>query len=444
MIGDPPHSIDAEVSFLEGALFDRNAIEFGIDISLAPEDFYRKNHGILWKAILALYDQRKPVDMVTVGTYLMEKNDIEHPSTFISDIASGRGGTSFNAPYYAQIVKDKSIRRGLIESASEIATLGYQEALDIDTMLDKAENALKRTKDKSPTTGRDPAPDDIISRMEGEKASGLPTRLPLLNSISTGMVRSHLWVIGGFTSTGKSAVACNLMDDAIRAGGSVMVASTEMSQEQYMLRLLSLSSGIPQRVIRQGGMTLEEATQYNVAKDFWRSAKIRIFDDLYSTARIRRMAKKVKETVGLDVLMVDFIQNLNESAGDEVKDARLAAINLQALAKELNCTVIALSQISNSQAQAQAENGVQGGYFAFRGSGAIAAAADLAVMLDRDRVNKPDVLIWNVVKNRHDRLARIYTRINLEVGRIEQMSEEEALDADPNSGRRSRRRNDDV
>jgi replicative DNA helicase len=122
-----------------------------------------------------------------------------------------------------------------------------------------------------------------------------------------------------------------------------------------------------------------------------------------------------------------------------VKDARVTAINLQALAKELGVCVVALSQISNAMALQQSQEGVSSNYYQFRGSGSIKDAADLAVMLTRDRENLPDVLWLNVVKNRHDNLANIPCRFELETGRIRQLTDEEWQDVNPNGGRKSRR-----
>lgn len=251
-----------------------------------------------------------------------------------------------------------------------------------------------------------------------------------------------LFVTKDFILTHNSAVAVNLMEDVFLADGAFMVASTEMSQTQYMNRLLSLTSGVPQTTIRHGGMTLDQMDQYQRARTLWKSAKMRLFDDLYNVTRIRRRAKQVKRDIGLDVLFVDFLQNLSET-GDEIKDMRLAIVQLQALAKELDCCVVAMSQISNSMAQQQNEEGGMANYYALKGSGAIKDAADVVIMLTRDRVNQPDVLWLNIVKNRHGSIGRIATRMTLDTGRISQLSDEEALDADPNSGRKSKRRTDD-
>lgn len=443
---NPPHSLEAEKGLIGAALIGgAEAVDAAVDAALVADDFFRREHVVAWQAINHLYDNRKPIDIVTVAERIEEQGNWPQDGYVHSYLGSisNEVPSYVHASYYARIVKDKSVRRHLIAAAGTIAAVAYDESDDIDAALDKAEAALKKTKDKAPSLGRVPTPDDIIARMEGEKSTGVPTRWTALNAVSTGMVRGHLWVIGGFSSTGKSAVMVNLLEDVVRAGGSAMVASTEMSQEQYMLRLMSISSGVPQRVIRHGGMTLEQASSYKIARDFWKTAKVRVHDDLYNVNRIRRMARKAKEQMGgLDVVFVDFIQNLNET-GDEVKDARIASIQLQQLAKDFDCCVVALSQISNAQAMHQQENGAMGNYYSFKGSGAIKDAADLAVMLDRDRVNKPDVMWFNVVKNRHDSLTRFAAKFDLETGRLDQMSPEEMADADPNSGRRSKRRTSD-
>lgn len=435
----PPHSIESEQAFLGAALSDKGTVEWGLMAGLEPTDFYRKDHQNVWAAITSLYDKRSPIDVVTVSEALAADGAVQSPALLVSELVRA-GGLVWNAPHYGKIVREKSIRRHLLVAAGKISQLAYSEGEDIESVLDRAENALNQTKERAPQSGHDPDPNDIIARMEGSKARGPVTRWPALNAISSGLTPTHLWVIGGFSSTGKSAVLANLMEDVVRSGGSAMVASTEMSQEQYMLRAMALTSGVPQRVIRDGGMTLEQQVEYQRARTFWTAARIRIFDDLYTVTRIKRAAQKQKEQIGLDVIFVDFIQNLNET-GDEVKDARLSAIQLQALAKELNVCIVALSQISNAQAMMQSESGSwTGQYYAFKGSGAIKDAADLAIMLDRDRVNQPDVLWFNVVKNRHDMITRFAGRFDLSTGSITQMTQDEMDAADPNAGRKSARR----
>lgn len=434
----PPYSHDAEAAFLSVCLTEPEAIDYGIEIGLKPGDFHQADHAAAWSVILGLRESKKPVDLVTVRQALADDGRVEYPVSFVGSLA-GKGFVH-NAEAYAQVVRDKALRRGLIVAAGEISGLGYETGEEIEATFDRAESVLRRLRARVPQSGKDPTPADIIARLEGEKSSGIPTRFPSLNAVSTGMVRTHFWVVGGFSSTGKSVFAINLAEDVVKAGGAVMVASTEMSQETYLLRAISLTSGVPQRVVRHGGMTLEQLGLYNVARDWWRVAPLRVYDNLYNISRIRSRARKVREELGhLDVVIVDFIQNINET-GDEIKDARNAAIQLQALAKELDVCVVALSQVSNAMAQQQNESGSFANYYSFKGSGAIRDAADVGIMLDRDRVNKPDVLWVNVVKNRHDTLTRFAARMHLDTGLLTQMTWEEQQDEDPNAGRKSRKR----
>ena len=438
-VGTTPHSKEAEASFLASCLIDENAIEIGLDLDMKPEDFFSPAHADIWKVMTSLKNNRKVVDMVTVSDALQGCASIEFPATFITDLSRANAGLSYNAKDYAQIVRDKASRRALLTATQQIAGLAYDESRHVDVIFDQADAAFRRVTAKVVDTATDPSPAAVIERMEQTKSTGVPVKFPRLNQITGGLVKGHLWVVGGFSSTGKSAFAVNLLDDVARAGQASVMFSTEMSAEQYMHRMISLTSQIPQRVLKNGAMTLEESQSYKLATDYWKSKKVMIYDSLYTVTKIRRAAKRIKEQQGLDVVFVDFIQNLSET-GDEVKDARLAAIQLQAMAKELDVCVVALSQISNAQAMQQNETGAMGNYYAFKGSGAIKDAADVAIMLDRDRVNKPDVLWVNVVKNRHDSIDRMSAWFDLSTGTIRSMSIEEQLAADPNSGRRSKQK----
>jgi replicative DNA helicase len=437
LLGDAlPEAVDAEQAFLSSCLIASEAVDCGLDIGLRAADFFRPQHGEVWKAILTLSEKKIPIDFITLLEAL-DSAGFEDASLFLVDLMKTEEGVlSVSAPHYANLIKDRAIRRHLISSGGAIAALGYDETEDIETLLDRADGVLKRTRDLTPKTGRDPAPANIIKRIEGPYQSGIQTHFPLLNHITGGFQPGIFWVIGGFSSTGKSALAVNMVEDIVRANKSVMIASTEMSQESYMTRALSVTSRVPKRLLRYGGLSFEQEHDYELAKKIWSTAKVRIYDNLYNMTRIRRQAVKIKEQIGLDVLIVDFLQNIHET-GDEVKDARIAAIRSQELAKELNCTVIAMSQLSNAQAQAQMDPSARkSGYYAFKGSGAIKDAADIGIMLERDRNNYPNALWCDVVKNREDELGRFALHFELTTGYMRQMSLEEQFAADPNSGRR--------
>jgi replicative DNA helicase len=432
----PPHNIDAETAVLGSILIDRDAI---VEIAgmLKPDDFYRPAHGRIYQAMLYLSDHKSQIDIVTVAEELERNGDLESigGASYLSMLGNDTP-TAVHVVQYATIVQRKAVLRNMIQAAGKIAAIGYEDGANLEDALDRADVELKRVQATLPQTVKQPDPANIIARMKNVQLKSIPTRWPGLNNFTMGYMPGQFWVVGGFTSTGKSAFAVNAVADVIKAGGTVMIASTEMTQEQYMLRLISLTSGVPQRVIRRGGMTTEQYAAFSLAVDYWKDQKLRIYDDLYNLQRIRRMARKTREQLGgLDLLVVDFMQNINES-GEEVKEMTKNALTLQAYAKELDCTVLGLSQVSNAQAMAQNESGV-GTYYAFKGSGAIAHAADVAIMLDRNNKTDPTTLWMHVVKNRHDEMGTIACRLDLPTGGISQMTEQEALMADPNSGRRS-------
>jgi replicative DNA helicase len=241
--------------------------------------------------------------------------------------------------------------------------------------------------------------------------------------LTGGLHAGHFWVVGGFSSTGKSAVACNIVRDVMRERGRwVGIISTEMTQEQYLVRLLSLISNVPQRAIRDRLPTdsFDSAQALKDAEAEIARANLRVFDTVYRMADIRLQAQRMKETTGLDVLLIDFLQNVSGSSGDEVGDAREVAIQSQLLAKELNCTVIAFSQVSNEMARYQQDGG-DNNYYSFKGSGAIRDAADVGIMLKRDRVKQSPILDFHIVKNRHGELSVVPTHLDLPTGKITEM-----------------------
>jgi replicative DNA helicase len=166
----------------------------------------------------------------------------------------------------------------------------------------------------------------------------------------------------------------------------------------------------------------DSITRLHDAESRLAGANLRIFDTVYDLKGIRAAATRLSKTDGLDVLVVDFIQNVGNT-GDEVADARTTIIGLQELAKELRCTVIAFSQISNAMAQSQSE-GTSGDYYSFKGHGAIRDAADVAIMLKRDQQSQSPFLECRVVKNRHEQLGKITWRMDLPTGRISEHNAE--------------------
>jgi len=323
------------------------------------------------------------------------------------------------AKEYALIVKGLSVSRALAKAGSDIISVAAEKRADAASAMSEAESILRKVRSIVPESDRSPDPTDILNRLKSHSAESLADIKfsPSLQDYTGGLQAGHLWVIGGFSSTGKSAVACNLMKDVMDAREPwAMLVSTEMTSEKYMLRMLSLLSGVPQGVLRSGITTpMTDMESLKRAEQRLSRANLRMYDTIYRTSDIRSAATRQKETEGLDVLFVDFIQNVRGDIGDfSYGDVTGTILDLQQLAKDLRICVVTFSQISNEMAKYTEDNE----FYAFKGSGAIKDAADIAVMLKRERQTKSPNLDFHLMKNRDGDLGVIQTAIDLPTGRI--------------------------
>jgi replicative DNA helicase len=393
------------------------------EFNLVPSDFGGRENKNILRAIITVTDEKRTPDFASVIEALR---------------ANGNGGSE---PYLsrlqeipcslaqakdaAQTVKGLSVSRALVDLGVKTIETAREHRSDFESALGEVESEFATIRKGLPrTSARSAAIADILADLKNnEVVGGIPIKFSdSLNDVTGGLVPGWLWVVGGFTSVGKSAVACNFVVDTIRAGKSVAVISVEMPREAYAIRLLSNISGVPGRNIRERVALGPDIGKIHEAEDMLSKANLRIFDNVYNLQGIRSQATRMSKVDGLDVLIVDFIQNVSVT-GDEVADARTVIIGLQELAKELNCTVIAFSQISNSMAMSQNE-GSQGDYYSFKGHGAIRDAADIAIMLKRDQQDQSPFLECRVVKNRHERLGKIIWKMEMTTGKITEHNSE--------------------
>jgi replicative DNA helicase len=418
---------EAEALVLAGFLKNPGGYWSLNDVGLRHEDFLGGENRRVMRAIEAVTNDKKEPDLPNVIEALRQQGQsttIDYLSRLQSlpvSVAQARD--------YARTVKGLSVSRQLATVGAQITSIAAEKRADADAAVAEAESLIRQVAQSIPQPDRSPDMTDILRRVrQGGTTTSIPIRFsPTLQDLSGGLFPGHLWVIGGFSSTGKSAVACNFIADILAEPGKVAaLISTEMTQEQYAIRMLSLLSGVPQRTIRDRLLVgLEEIEAVKKAETYLGRSNLRIFDTVSRIDDIRSNATRLKETIGLDVLLVDFIQNVQGTVGDfAFGDMTGVSITLQQLAKDLRCTVIAFSQVSNEMAKWDAQGGDEG-YYAFKGSGAIKDAADLAIMLKRDRIRKSETLDINVVKNRHGEMRVIPTHMNLPTGKITEMYIEE-------------------
>lgn len=400
-----------------------------------PDEYWSINSVGLKASDFVGPEQRKL--MKAISDVVAEKKTPEYPLIIEELRLAGHGDTDFLARLmevpcsvaqsheYVKTVKGLSVSRSLAQAGAKIIEIARDKRSDFEAAISEADSALHSVKKVLPPEERGSSAADILDRMEETRNTlTIPIRfLPTLQETTMGLEQGQFWVIGGFTSVGKSAFAVNMALDALKAQKAVTIMSLEMTQETYVRRFLAVQTGISTRTLRDGLLPFDNHADVNRAKASLRRARLQIEDSRSTLESIKAYAKKQSETVGLDVLFVDFIQNV-VAGGDEFSDARSVALQLQSLAKELSCTVVAFSQVSNEQAKRDADGGDQN-YYSFKGHGAIRDAADVSIMLRRDNVTGSSVLNINVVKNRHGALVNIRGKMELETGRISEYVDDE-------------------
>lgn len=416
-------NLEAE-QFLLAAILRNPESYYEIDESgLQAADFAHKPNAQIFGAVQAAISEKSDPSLPFVIEYLRlagKDKDVEYASS-LSTVPC----TIAQAKEYARVVKGLSVSRKLADAGVRIIDIASEKRTDFSSALAESQNVLRSVEETLPVNERSPSAADILGRMEVvQHVERIPLLFsPTLQGITGGLSRGHFWVIGGFSSTGKSAFACNIALDVLaRKRSKLAIVSAEMTQEQYMTRLLAIESGIPQLDIANR-VTLGVINPLQEAKQKLQAANLYIYDNLYTMSKIRTELQRLKNQRGIDVIILDYIQNITVT-GDEVSDAREVAIECQRLAKDLDCTMIAFSQVSNQQAQFDKDD--EGSeYYSFKGHGAIRDAADVAIMLYRNRAKQSSALRVDVKKNRHGPLSKFVAAFDLATGRIEEMEFED-------------------
>lgn len=398
----PPQSLDAEVSTLGALLLDGDAVMKVVDI-LSPEDFYRPDHAAIYEAMVALFEKRNPLDLVTVAEELSRMKRLEESggqaalSSLVSAVA-----TASNVQYYAQIVREKAMLRRLITAASKIGDLGFQEDVPSQNILDQAEQTLfgvtQRFLRQNFTPVRSILADsferlDALSKQNGA-IRGVPSGYKHIDSILGGFQDSDLIILAARPSMGKTALALNFAEyAAVNAKKTVGIFSLEMSKEQLVDRLISSIGKIDSWKLRNGKLNDDDFRSLNEA--YGQLAEANLFiDDTASASvmEVRAKARRLQAEHGLDLIVVDYLQLMVGSntgnADNRTQEVAEISRSLKALAKELHCPVIALSQLSRAVESRPDKRPLLSD---LRESGSIEQDADVVMFLYReDYYNKEE------------------------------------------------------
>lgn len=406
-----PHSIEAERSVIGSMLMDREAVIAASEI-LVPDDFYQRQYGVMFEAVVELFNEGKPIDLVTLQDRLREKDvppEVSSIESFkeILDIVP----VSVNIKSYAGIVREKSILRRLIRVNEEIANTCYagkEKLEDILAYTEKAVFDLLQSRNAGSFVPIKQVAMNVLEKIEaaskaGGNVTGIPTGFVDLDYKTSGMQPSDLVLLAARPSMGKTAFVLNLVDYvAVRKGLSCMIFSLEMSKEQLVSRMLSMESNVDTQKLRTGNLTDADWDAVVEGIGIIGSSKL-IIDDTpgISITELRSKCRKMKLEYGLNMIIIDYLQLMSGSgrAGDN-RQQEISEISrsLKALAREMNAPVIALSQLSRACESRQDHRPMLSD---LRESGAIEQDADVVMFLyredyynkDTDRANVAEVII---------------------------------------------------
>ncbi|MBS1238624.1 MAG: replicative helicase, partial [Deltaproteobacteria bacterium] len=310
----PPQNLEAEQSVLGGILLDNQSLNNVLEI-LGVEDFYSEAHRKIFAAIVELYDKNEPIDIITLSNILKSKNQIDQAGgiSYLSSLADNVPSAA-NIAHYAKIVKEKSILRRLIGTATEILNKSYNAGSDIDSVLDEAEHAIFEISENKIRPAFSPFKDlikDSVKTIEmlyerKELVTGVPTGFEKIDDKTSGFQKSDLIIIAGRPSMGKTAFALNIAQyAALEAGIPVAVFSLEMSKEQLALRMLSSESRVDSQRIRRGFLGEADWPKLINAAGKLSEAPIYIDDTPAITVlEMKAKARRLKSEVDLGLIIL--------------------------------------------------------------------------------------------------------------------------------------------
>ena len=396
-----PHSVEAEQSVVGAMLMDKDAILAASEI-ICGDDFYQNAYGVIFDSMVELFNEGKPVDLITLQERLKEKEVPPEISSleFVRDLVAAVP-TSANVRYYAQIVSDKAVMRKLIKMNDELSNICYAGNEPLKSVLEKTEKSVFQLLQNRNAGEYVPIRQVVMNALEKvEKASkskgtvtGIPTGFIDLDYKLSGLQPSDLVLVAARPSMGKTAFVLNIAQYvAFKKDKCTAIFSLEMSKEQLVNRLFSLESQVDAQALRTGNMKDSDWEKLIEAAGIIGQSNL-IIDDTpsISISELRSKCRKYKMEHGLDLIIIDYLQLMSGSVGgrSESRQQEISDISrsLKALARELNVPVIALSQLSRAVEQRPDKRPMLSD---LRESGAIEQDADVVMFIYRDEYYNKD------------------------------------------------------
>lgn len=395
----PPHNTEAEQSVLGSMLLDREAIVTAIEV-LRSEDFYKQAHSEIYESITDIFAKDEPVDLITLSEELKKRNTLESIGgiMYIANLSEGVSTTA-NIKYYCNIVEEKSTLRKLIKASNEIIAQGYDDEENIEHIVEDAEKRIFNITQKRNQDGLEPIKDvllDSFTKIEQLSQNrggltGMTTGFVDLDNKTSGLQKSDLILVAARPAMGKTAFSLNVVTNAALQGdASVAFFSLEMSKEQLVQRMLSSESHVELQKIINGELSEEDWPKLVSAMGPLSQSDIYIDDTPGITLReLQAKCRKLKIEKGLDLIMIDYLQLMSGEGREENRQQEISKISrgLKGLAKEMDCPVVALSQLSRAPEMRTDHRPILSD---LRESGAIEQDADIVMFLYRDEYYHED------------------------------------------------------
>lgn len=400
----PPHNLEAEQSVLGSLMLDKDAVIKIADI-LKVGDFYKDDHNLVYETMLALYEEREPIDVLSLSNKLEEKGQLERVggSSYIASLVNTVPSAT-NIVHYAKVVQKKALLRRLISMASDIVEMGYDESEDVQKLLDEAEqkifsvsqNYIKQ--DFIPIKSILEAAFDRIDELHKSDHTfrGVETHYPDLDGILAGLQKSDLIILAARPSVGKTTFALDLARQVgVFSKVPVGIFSLEMGSDQLVDRMIAAQAGVDLWKLRTGKLSSEgpgnDFERISDAMGVLSEAPIFIDDSgSLNIMEMRTMARRLQAEHNLGLIIIDYLQLMEgrSSRGDNrVQEISEISRGLKQLARELNIPVIALSQLSRA---VESRPDQMPKLSDLRESGSIEQDADVVMFLYREDRVKPD------------------------------------------------------
>ena len=412
----PPHSIEAETSILGALLIDKDAI-ISVAEFLLPWDFYDYKHKSIYEAMISLYEDRVPIDILTVSEKLKNKKEFKNigGATYLAELTAAVT-TAAHVEHYGRIVKNLATKRQLLSASSKLSEMSFDESVSADDLLDRAESEIfslsQKHLAKSFTSVRMALEesfdrlDELHKRADGLR--GVPTGYKDLDDHLAGMQASNLLILAARPGVGKTTLALNIAQSvAVKYKKNVGFFSLEMSKEELVDRLLVSQADIDAWKLKTGKLSEEDFTSLSNAMGELAEAPIYIDDTpALSILEMRTKARRLQVEHGLDLIIVDYLQLArSRQLENRVQEVSEISQGLKNLARELKVPVLTLSQLSRAVEQRGGPKRPQ--LADLRESGSIEQDADVVMFLWREDEDNLENIQLDIAKHRNGPVGSI-------------------------------------